>query len=303
MYNKKIGIDLGGSHVGVGLIYEDKIIDLVERDFTKEDFNNIKETIVILIVEYIDTLLTRNKLELGNIEFIGVASPGTISNGVIKKAGNLNLKDFNLLEELKKYYNIPIKIRNDGKCAALAEKNYGAMKNYNDCVFMNIGTGIGGATFLEGKLLEPKKYSGFEFGHIIVEKQGRKCTCGKNGCFETYASMKSLRSQVAIKLGIDNNFSGKYLKDELLEKRYDEIQECIEEYTDYLALGIGNIIDIFEPEIVCFGGSFSYYKDTIIWERLMDKLEREDSTFNNNLPKFVVAELENNAGIIGATIE
>ena len=180
----KIGIDLGGSHIGIGLVQEDKIIDIKEKQFNRQDRVNIEETITNSIMKMLTELLQENNLLIEDVDLIGIASPGTISNGKIVKAGNLNIKDFDLVSKLKEKYTIPIKMRNDGKCAALAEKYYGAMKEFEDCVFINIGTGIGGAVFMDGKLLEPKRYSGFEIGHMIVNKGGRKCSCGKQGCLD-----------------------------------------------------------------------------------------------------------------------
>ena len=146
----RIGVDLGGSHVGIGLVDGDKIVDIKDKNFTRLDRVDIETTIVESIKMLINELLVDNKLTLDNIESIGIASPGTISHGVIVKAGNLNLKDFKLVERLKECYSIPIHMRNDGKCAALAEKVYGSMKEYDDCVFINIGTGIGGAVIIDG---------------------------------------------------------------------------------------------------------------------------------------------------------
>ena len=86
---------------------------------------------------------------------------GTVTKDTIVKAGNLGFYNYNIVEELKlRFASAKIILRNDGKCAALAEKKIGALKDYNDCIFLNVGTGIGGAVFLNGQLLEPKKYSG-----------------------------------------------------------------------------------------------------------------------------------------------
>ena len=234
---------------------------------------------------------------------IGIASPGTISNGKIVKAGNLNIKDFDLVSKLKEKYTIPIKMRNDGKCAALAEKYYGAMKEFEDCVFINIGTGIGGAVFMDGKLLEPKRYSGFEIGHMIVNKGGRKCSCGKQGCLEAYASIKALKNKVTETLDMDNDISGQYLREELLIKDDPRVQEDLDIFLEYLKTGICNLIDIFEPEVVCFGGSFSYYEGNPIYDKLIEKINEPKSTFNDGeKPKFVFAKFKNDAGIIGATL-
>ena len=299
----KIGVDLGGSHVGIGLVEEDRIISIKDKIFTRQDRVDIETTIVESIVNLIDELLKENSMTISDIESIGIASPGTISNGVIVKAGNLSLKDFKLVERLTKYYTIPIHMRNDGKCAALAEKVYGSMKEYDDCLFLNIGTGIGGAVFMNGKLLEPKKYSGFELGHMVVNKGGRHCSCGKQGCLETYASIKALKNKVTETLDMDSDISGQYLREELLIKDHPGVKEDLEVFLDYLTVGVCNYIDIFEPEVICFGGSFSYYEGNPILDRLIEKIVDPKNRFNQGeAPKVVTATYKNDAGIIGATL-
>ena len=299
----KIGIDLGGSHIGIGLIEQNNLKAVVDKFFTQEDRKNIETAILNNIDELINKILEENELSIKDIEKIGVASPGTVTNGHII-SWNLGLKNFDLQTKLIEKYNLPVKIRNDGKCAALAEKKYGAMKNYDDCVFINIGTGMGGAAFIDGKLLEPKRFSGFEFGHITLVKDGLECTCGKKGCFERYASIKALKNRITNTLGIDGtDISGQYLREELMVKYHDEVQDDINEFIDYLRIGVCNLIDIFEPEIVCFGGSFSYYEGHPVLNKLIEEINKPESTFNKTSVKIVTAELKNDAGIIGATID
>ncbi len=299
----KIGVDLGGSHVGVGLIDEDKIIgEIKEKNFVAEDRTHIEEVIINRIVDFTNEILQENNLKIEDIDLLGIASPGTISRGTIVKAGNLGLKNFEIVHELEKRLNVPIYIRNDGKCAALAEKEYGSMKNYNDCVFINIGTGIGGAVFMNGKLLEPRRFSGFELGHMVLQKDGKQCTCGKKGCFETYASVKSLRTKIKETLNITGDMSGQELREVIIPEHSEEVKNDILEYIDYLKTGVCNLIDIFEPEVVCFGGSFSYWYYTDLYKRLLEEINKPDSTFNEMKPEIVVADYKNHAGIIGATI-
>lgn len=248
-------------------------------------------------------MIEESSVNLNDIEFIGIASPGTISENKIKQATNLGLEDFDLIGELQKYINLPMQMKNDSKCAALAEKYYGAMRDYDDGIFLSLGTGIGGAAFLNGEMLVPKRFSGFEFGHMIINKDGRKCSCGKKGCFETYSSIRALKNKVAEVLEIDSNFSGEYMREKLLDFENPKILEVVEEYVTDLSIGICNLIDIFEPEIVVLGGSFSYYVDTPIYERLLEKIKEKDSRFNSiSMPEITVAKLKNDAGIIGATI-
>jgi len=125
---------------------------------------------------------------------------------------------------------------------------------------------------------------------------------GKRGCFETYCSIKSLKNKVCETLKIDNDISGQYLREELLVLDNLGVKEDIEEFLEYLKTGIGNLIDIFEPEVVCLGGSFAYYERNPILDELIEKLHKENSTFNGNVPEIVTAKLKNDAGIIGAVV-
>ncbi len=299
----KIGIDIGGSHIGMGLVDDYNLIDTVDKFFSQEDRKDIQSAILINIDNLLNELLNRNNISIENVEKIGIASPGTITDGKIT-SWNLGLKSFDLKSKLEEKYNLQTKVRNDGKCAAIVEKVYGAMKEYDDCLFINIGTGIGGAAFLGGKLLEPKKYSGFEFGHMTLVKDGIECTCGKKGCFERYCSIKALKTKITNTLNIDGtDISGQYLREELMVRYHDEIQNDINEFIDYLKVGVCNLIDIFEPEVICFGGSFSYYEGHPVLNKLIEEINKPESTFNSETHKIVTAHFKNDAGIIGATIE
>ncbi len=298
-----LGIDLGGSHIGIGLVEGSELKQTVDKFFSQEDRNDIENAIIRNIEELINKILSENNLTLDNIEIIGVASPGTVAKGKIT-SGNLNIKEFDLQSRLEKIYNKKIRIRNDGKCAALAEKRYGAMKDFEDCVFVNIGTGIGGAAFIDGKLLEPKRYSGFEFGHMTLVKDGIQCTCGKKGCFERYCSIKALKDRITKTLNMNGtDISGQYLRENLMVTYHDKVQDDINDFIDYLRIGICNLIDIFEPEVICFGGSFSYYEGHPVLNKLIEEINKPNTTFNSNTkPKIVTALFKNDAGIIGSTV-
>lgn len=279
------------------------ILSIEERNLTREDRVNVKESIVKIIIELLNRVIDESNVDLNDIEFIGIASPGTISDNIIKQATNLGLENFDLIAELQKYINLPMQIKNDSKCAALAEKHYGAMRDYDDGVFLCIGTGIGGAAFINGQMLVPKRFSGFEFGHMVINKGGRQCSCGKRGCFETYASIRAFRNKIAEVLDIDNDFSGQYLREQLLDFNNEKIEEVVEQFIEDLSIGICNLIDIFEPEIVVLGGSFSYYEGNPVYDRLIEKISQKNSRFNSMaMPKIELAKLKNDAGIIGATI-
>ena len=146
-----------------GLIEDERILLKRERDFTVEDREGIEQAIEKTIVEYIEELLLERNITIKEIERIGIAAPGTHKNGIIVKAENLGIFDYNILETLRKhFYDVEITLNNDAKCAAMCEKEYGNLKDCDDGIFICLGTGIGGAVFLGGKLLKAKKYVGFE---------------------------------------------------------------------------------------------------------------------------------------------
>ena len=113
----KIGIDIGGSHVGVGLIEKDKIIDSEDRILSRDDRHDVKESLIGYCLELINLLVDRNNIEIKDIELIGIAVPGDIRNGLIEKSDNLGLYNFDIVSRLKKFFDIPVQIRNDAKCA------------------------------------------------------------------------------------------------------------------------------------------------------------------------------------------
>ena len=196
---------------------------------------------------------------------------------------------------------MPIKIRNDAKCAAIAENKIGALKDYDRSILLTLGTGIGGAVIINNELLDTGELSGCEFGHMVIQKDGLKCNCGKNGCFEKYASMKALKNNLREALGVDEKTRGQELLDYLRKNPDDEkINSIIKEYIEYLSIGISNLINIFEPEAVSIGGSFVYFSDVLL-EKLKNNIQKNNLLFNSRDELIIVpAALGNDAGIIGA---
>lgn len=294
----KIGIDLGGSHIGVGLVQDGEIIYKIEKDLSQNEKGNKK--IIDLIIKIIQEIARQNNIKTENIELIGIACPGIVKNGIVRKSKNLEIEEIDFEKEIGKVFkNIKVQVKNDAKSAALAEKEYGALHGYDNSIMLTIGTGIGGAVFYNGKLLEGKKSEAFELGHIIINKNGKKCSCGSHGCFEAYSSIGNLRKEIKETLG--KEITGKELVEILKKVSKDEPLDLIlEEYITNLAIGISNITNIFEPEIIVLGGSIVFYED-IILARLKEKLENEEYIFNkNNIPIITMAKLNNDAGMIGA---
>lgn len=300
----KIGIDIGGSHIASGIVLESgKFIGKESRDLNlkDKDLERIEEIIIDIIKSEIRLLLDRFNYEVADIKMIGISAPGSPKDGKLKNLVNLGIKEFDIKSKLEEIYDTEIKLKNDGKCAALAEKKYGNLKEYSDCVFLCIGTGVGSGVFLKNHLLEATNFSGFELGHMIINKDGIECNCGNKGCFETYASMKRFKRNTLRELELDENIQSEEMQ-EYIRQNINEpkVNEWVNKYLDNVIIGLLNVINIFEPEAICFGGSFSYYDD-IFLPILQEKLDKQRFNKDGNI-KLVVAKLRNDAGIIGATL-
>lgn len=293
----KIGIDLGGSHIAIGVINNECfIVEKVEKRLLAKEKKDIEASIEGYIIKNIKDLREKYK-----ISEIGIAVPGTICEEKIIKSVNLGVENYNLIEKLKQEIDLPINIRNDAKCAAIAEGKIGALKDYKRSIFLTLGTGIGGAVIINGKLLDTGNLPGCEFGHVIIQKDGIKCNCGKNGCFEKYASMKALKNNLRASLGVDETTRGQELLDMIRKNGEDEkIKTIVDEYIDYLSIGVSNLINIFEPEAIGIGGSFVYFADVLL-AKLKKNIQDKKYLFNSREELIIVpAALGNDAGIIGS---
>ena len=192
---------------------------------------------------------------------------------------------------------------NDAKCAALAEKKWGSLKEHDDCIFLCLGTGVGGAAFYEGKLVKPRAFSGFEIGHMIIKKDGKPCKCGSNGCFEQYASMKYFKDTIKQKLNLNADIEGQELYNIITNNiKSKEVEVIIDEYINSVCTGLTNLTNILEPQAICLGGGFVKY-ERILLNKLKETFENsKDIFYKEHIPELVVASFGNDAGMIGSTL-
>ena len=290
----KIGIDIGGSHIGIGVVSKDfEIIDSVSIYTVDMDRNNMQEIIIKNIISKI--LEFENKY--GKTSEIGIGIPGKIKDFVVYDAKNLNITKFEIKKELEKTFNVKINVQNDALCAAKAEHKLGNLKGKENAVFLCLGTGIGSVVIYKNEYLEIGK----ELGHMMISDRKVQCSCGKTGCFEVFCSIKKLRKLLSERLNTT-------LKVEEILLNYDIslYEDILEEYTEYLVKGLINIIEIFNTDVICLGGSFSKFENTVIFEKINTKLKNEiiytKKTDVNKEILIVPAKFLNKAGIIGSLL-
>lgn len=313
MYN--IGIDLGGTNIAAAIVAEDGTI--IRKGSTPTMNERHQEAIIkdmaMLAIKLVDE---QEGMTMDDIHAIGVGSPGTPDpeKGTIVYANNLNFHNTPIRDEIQKYINKPVYVGNDANVAALGEYECGSGSKYNDLVAVTLGTGVGGGVIIDGKIIDGSFNGGAELGHISINFEGRPCNCGRLGCWERYSSATALINDAveAAKKHPEsslNDLVGGDLSKMNAKIPFDAAQagdavagELIESYIKYLAVGLVNVINIFQPEVIVLGGGVSAQGDNLIKplnEAIIDEIYGGEDAFKTTIQ---VAELGNDAGIIGAAM-
>ncbi len=313
-----IGIDLGGTNIAVGIVDEDYKIKV--KGSVPTGAERPGEAVIKDMADLCAKLVKEAGLTFDDIEYAGIASPGSVDpeTGYIGYANNLNLTNFPIAEKLMSH--IPVKkvyVENDGNAAAKGEAVAGAAKGVKNAVMVTLGTGVGGGIIIDGKIYSGFNYAGGELGHVVIDYNGRPCTCGRRGCWEAYSSATGLINMTREKLeeckanGIktimtdiaqkEGKVSGKTAFAAM--KQGDKAgAEVVDEYIGYLAFGIANVINAFMPEIIVIGGGICNEGDNLLIP-LKEKIHNEThGSIRTSNPVLKTAILGNDAGIIGAAV-
>ena len=308
----KLGIDLGGTNIVAGIVDENyKIIATAKR---KTNCPRPAEEIVDDMAAVALEAIENAGLKISDIDSAGVGSPGAIDpkTGTVIYSNNLNFFNVELGSMLKDKTGIDFFIENDANAAAYGEFVAGAGRGTKDFVMITLGTGVGGGIIINGQIYSGSNGAGAELGHVVIEMNGEMCNCGRQGCWEAYASATALirqTKQAMIKYpktvmwdivkGDINAVNGLTAFDAM--RQGDEAgKQVVDKYIYYISVGAANNINIFQPEVFCIGGGISKEGDNLI---LPLKTYIEGDNYARNLDKNTVikaAELGNDAGIIGA---
>lgn len=225
------------------------------------------------VYEAIDSVLAHRRT--AKVRAIGVSVPGWIDskNGTVVKAANLPCwKDFYLAGKIKEHYNIPVRVANDAKAAALAEAAWGAGQNYRNVFYATLGTGLGTGLVIDGQIYSGQRGAAGEGGHITIDFDGPQCGCGKRGCAETYISgpgvARTAREEIEkrpaggrsamVRLAGGNAAN---VTPEIVAKAAaagDSLAtKVLAKTAERIAIWLGNIIDLLEPGVIVIGGGLS----------------------------------------------
>ena len=305
-----VGIDVGGTNLKAGLVDESGRILAVER--TPLVFQN-PENFVNTLSEVAKAVMAVGNVQAGDVEYVGIGIPGAVAGGDILYTCNIPLKDTPIEALFRKELDIPVLLENDANCAAVGEWACGAGKGVKDFAVVTLGTGVGGGFILNGKLYSGGGMVG-EVGHMVIEKGGVPCNCGRRGCWEAYcaapglirmtkeameAHPESLLHQIAAESGC---VEGRTVF-QAAEAGDETAKAVCRVYVDYLATGVTNLVNVLQPEIVAIGGGVSGASDELLMNPLREQVHAECYPRHaGKLPRIVRAKLGNDAGIIGAAL-
>lgn len=310
---KYLGIDLGGINVAAAVVEEAGTILGRGRVATPRSG---AEAVAAAMSEAVRQAVENTGCTMADIASVGIGAPGVIDprEGVVEYWSNLDFHHVPLVSMLEQRLGKSVCIENDANAAALGEYAAGAGKGSTSMIAITLGTGVGGGAVLDGKLYTGFNYAGLEVGHFVVEYNGRLCTCGRRGCFETYASATALIKRTK-ELMLINRES---LIWQVVDGEIDRVEgrtpfeaaargdllakELVEEYQSYLACGITSLINIFQPEVFCVGGGVAGAGETLLGP-VRAIVDREDYARDSARRTILtLAQLGNDAGIIGAAL-
>ena len=312
-----IGVDLGGTNIAIGICDEERKIVL--KDKVPTGAHRETDCIIEDMAALCRDLVERVGISWDEIGYVGIAAPGTVdpARGVVMYCNNIKMFHYPICEKLASLLPAPKKVylENDANAAALAEAKVGAGAGKDDVIMITLGTGLGGGIVIDGKLYSGFNYAGAELGHMMIEHNGKHCTCGNDGCWEAYSSATGLIRMTKEKLAETKDTVMWDMVEGDIEKvsartafnaakqgdRADK--EVVDMYIDYLATGMINIVNIFQPEVFCIGGGVCGEGDYLLKPLTKIVDERQYGAASREIKTAIrIAELGNDAGIIGAAL-
>lgn len=307
-----VGIDLGGTNIVAGVV--DEQYNILAKASTKTNCPRPDREIAKDMAKMAIQAVENAKLTMDQIEWVGIGTPGIANSrdGVIEYSNNLGFVNTPMVKYIQEDIDKPVFVENDANAAAYGEFVAGAAKGANNAVCITLGTGVGGGIVIDGKIYAGSNFAGAEIGHTVISVDGPQCTCGRKGCFEVFSSATGLIRMTKESMA-QNPYSSMH---KLVAERGGKVsariafdamrlgdaaaKAVVDDFIKYLAAGITNTINIFQPDILCIGGGVCNEGDALLLP-VKELVAKEVYTRNSKQnTEIVIAKLGNDAGIIGA---
>ncbi|MBP7211432.1 ROK family protein [bacterium] len=312
MKKYRIGVDVGGTNVKIALVDTQGKITYSNSIPTRAEMGY--EYTVNNIIQAIKDLMTETKTSKETIEGIGFGFPGQID---YKKGTVINLPNIPgwvnvpISKIIEKEFEIPTRVDNDVRCAALGELNYGAGKGCENLICITVGTGIGSGIILNGKLVRGASNAAGEIGHIKLQmKDGPLCGCGDTGCLEAFASGPAIVAMAEdyIKGGKSTKYRelanpdiSSYIVSEAAKQGDAVAKRIFTIIGEYIGIGLTSVVNLLNPEKIIIGGGVSAAGD-ILFNPIIETVKKRAMAIQGDTVDIIPAQLGNTAGVIGASL-
>jgi glucokinase len=308
-----IGIDLGGTGIKAGVVDEQGVILAKESCPTgvERGYEAVIRDMAQVAIKAVET----SGHTMDDVKAVGIGIPGIMDpkTGIVPFCTNLSWHNVPIISEMHKYIDKPVYVDNDATVAGLAEAVSGVSAGINNSIFITLGTGVGGGIIMNGKVFSGSNGIGSEIGHMITVAGGEMCTCGNRGCWERYASataiiregrrMVEAKPETALLKRVNGNPEAITAKDviDLAKEGDPDCAELFDNYVYHLCVGLVNLINVYDPELIALGGGVSAAGDFLL-DAVRAKLPQ--MVFYKAMPyaRIELAQLKNDAGIIGAAM-
>jgi len=308
-----IGIDLGGTGIKAGVVDEKGVIQCKESCPTgvERGYEAVIRDMAQLAIKAVET----SGHTMDDVKSVGIGIPGIMDpkTGIVPFCTNLSWHNVPILDEMHKYIDKPVYVDNDATVAGLAEAVSGVSAGLSNSVFITLGTGVGGGIILGGKVFSGSHGVASEIGHMITVAGGEPCTCGNRGCWERYASataiiregrkMAEANPETALMKRVNGKPEAITAKDviDLAKEGDPDCAKLFDNYVYHLCVGLSNLINLYDPELIALGGGVSAAGDFLL-NAVRAKLP--EMVFYKDMPyaRIELAQLKNDAGIIGAAM-
>ena len=310
----RIGVDLGGTNISAGVI-DDKL-EIIGRGKLKTNCPREAELILADVAKAVELAAADAGIGMKDVVSIGIGTPGSVNKttGYIEYANNLDFDKVPAKQILEARLKKTVYLDNDANCAALGEAVAGVGRGVSSFVAITLGTGVGSGIVLDGKIVTGVNDGAGEMGHMVIVADGERCTCGRRGCWERYASATALIQQTKNAMHHDmdskmwelvggdiNRVSGRTSFD-AMRAGDKTAKKVVDKYIFYLAVGIINIVNALQPEIICIGGGIGHEKENLLVPLRKYVARERYSIHADRQTEILSAQLGNDAGIIGAAL-
>ena len=308
-----VGVDLGGTKIfSCALKLNDKL-HILGKAKAETRAQEGQEAVIKRLEKTIHESLDMAGISLRKVAAVGIGVPGAVNaiKGQISFAANLGWQDVKLKKLLQKTLDVPVFINNDANLGTLAEEKIGAAKGAKEVFGVYWGTGIGGGLVCDGKIVHGHSFTAGEVGHMVIRPNGKLCSCGRKGCFEAYAGKWALTENIyrRIKKGEASviAFDGQgpredILKSSAIKKAFQAgdkvLREELLKAVDYFALGLANIVNVFNPQVIVVGGGMIESMEEELLPLLQSALENK--VFPSARFSLVTAQLGDFSVLAGA---